>query len=297
LAKVNELAERLVASTRRFYKDYHQPIDRVIFAEMMKVFMSKSSLNLQPMLLQQMQREFGDDWMPASNKLYRESLFADSTKLIYYLKNVDRYAVRKIKEDAFYTLNHQFDSIFSQSVSIPFTTIGNELNLLYRTYVKGLMEMQPNRVFYPDANSTLRVSFGHVDGYSPRDAVDYIHFTTLDGIVEKGKMGVYDYVVPQKLIDLHTSKDFGRWEVNGSVPVAFIATNHTSGGNSGSPVINAQGHLVGINFDRVWEGTMSDIMFDPAVCRNVSLDIRYALFVIDKYAGAGHLIKEMTLIE
>ena len=110
-------------------------------------------------------------------------------------------------------------------------------------------------------------------------------------------MGVYDYEVPAKLLELHKAKDYGRWAVNGTVPVSFIATNHTSGGNSGSPVVNAQGHLVGVNFDRVWEGTMSDIMFDPAMCRNISIDIRYALFIIEKYAGATHLINEMTLIQ
>jgi hypothetical protein len=159
------------------------------------------------------------------------------------------------------------------------------------------MEMHPDKVFYPDANFTLRVSYGKVAGYTPSDAIDYLHLTTLEGIAEKAQMDVYDYEVPQKLLELYKTKDYGKWEENGTVPVAFIATNHTSGGNSGSPVINADGHLVGVNFDRVWEGTMSDIMFDPDMCRNISLDIRYALFIIDKYADAKHLIDEMTLIE
>ena len=190
-----------------------------------------------------------------------------------------------------------FRSLYSKSVNGYVTSINQELNILYRSYVKGLMEMQPDKIFYPDANMTLRVTYGRVNGYFPSDAVEYTHQTTLDGIAEKAQMDVYDYVVPQRLLALHAAKDYGRWAVNGTVPVAFIASNHTSGGNSGSPVVNAQGHLIGVNFDRVWEGTMSDIMFDPEMCRNISLDFRYALFIIDKFAGAGHLLKEMTLIE
>lgn len=297
LAKAGEQSKKLVASTRKFYKDFHQPIDREIFAELMNVFISKLPENLVPESLKAMYNANNGNWKAVSSNIYSGSLFTDSTKLIYYLNNLDLYAVKKIMEDPLYQLNFEFDTIFSRNVFAPFSALDNELNLLYRKYTKGLMEMQPEKVFYPDANSTLRVSFGHVEGYSPRDAVDYIHYTTLDGIIEKSKMGVYDYVVPQRLIDLHAKKDFGRWAVNGTVPVAFLATNHTSGGNSGSPVINENGQLIGVNFDRVWEGTMSDIMFDPDMCRNISLDIRYALFIIDKYAGAGHLINEMTLVE
>jgi V8-like Glu-specific endopeptidase len=149
------------------------------------------------------------------------------------------------------------------------------------------MKMEADKHFFPDANSTLRFTYGKVEGFEPKDGVVYSYYTTIDGIMEKSTQAdVPDYRPPQKLIDLYNKKDFGRYGVNGTVPVAFIATNHTTGGNSGSPVLDANGYLIGINFDRCWESTMSDVMFDPNFCRNIALDVRYALFVIDKYAGA-----------
>jgi hypothetical protein len=159
------------------------------------------------------------------------------------------------------------------------------------------MAFEPQKIFYPDANFTLRVGYGKINGYEPRDAVKYLYQTTLEGIIEKDNPEIYDYRVPEKLKNLYKEKDFGRYEDNGTVPVCFLATNHTTGGNSGSPVINAEGHLIGVNFDRAWEGVMSDLMFNPEQCRNISLDIRYALFIIDKYAGAGYLLDEMSIVE
>jgi hypothetical protein len=159
------------------------------------------------------------------------------------------------------------------------------------------MAFENNKVFYPDANFTLRVGYGKVKSYYPNDAVKYLHHTTLDGIMEKNNPDIYDYRVPQRLMAIYKAKDFGRYEVNGTVPVCFIATNHTTGGNSGSPVVNAEGHLIGVNFDRAWEGVMSDLMFNPEKCRNISVDIRYALFIVDKFARAGYLLNEMTIIE
>ena len=157
------------------------------------------------------------------------------------------------------------------------------------------MEMLPEKKFYPDANSTLRVAYGKVSGFEPRDGVEYNFFTTLKGVVEKEDSAIYDYAVDKKLKSLFYHKDYGNYaDKDGSMHVAFIANNHTTGGNSGSPVLNADGQLIGVNFDRVWEGTMSDIVYDPEICRNISLDIRYCLFIIDKYAGASRLIDEMT---
>lgn len=297
LALIEKQSKGLIASTRRFYKDYYSPIDRDIFQMMMRYLSEHLADSLQPKALKGLIQQYNADWQKITAKYFDESLFADSTKLIYYLSNFDRKAANYMKTDLVYTLNAQFDSLFNEKVVTPFQMVNDELTVLYRTYMKGLMEMQPNRIFYPDANFTLRVAYGNVEGYSPCDAVDYLYYTTLEGVVEKSQMGVYDYEVPAKLLELHKVKDYGRWAVNGTVPVSFIATNHTSGGNSGSPVVNAQGHLVGVNFDRVWEGTMSDIMFDPAMCRNISIDIRYALFIIEKYAGATHLISEMTLVQ
>ncbi len=177
------------------------------------------------------------------------------------------------------------------------------MNELYARYVRGLrayaaLQGRSDELF-PDANLTLRVAYGKVSGYEYADGEYHKPLTTLDGIIAKDNPEIYDYDIPQSLRDLYASKDYGRWgiEVGGrrTVPVCFLATNHTTGGNSGSPILNARGELVGINFDRTWRSTMSDIEFDPAVCRNIAVDIRYVLLVIDRIGGAGWLLDEMTL--
>jgi hypothetical protein len=169
----------------------------------------------------------------------------------------------------------------------------------FRPYVKALMEWDKKRAFFPDANLTLRVAYGKVAGYEYADGEYHLPQTTLEGIIAKDNPEIYDYNVPQALRDAYAKKDYGRWGVtmNGkyTVPVCFIATNHTTGGNSGSPVLNRKGELIGVNFDRTWLSTMSDIEFDETLCRNIICDIRYVLFVIDKVGGAEWLIKEMGL--
>ena len=149
---------------------------------------------------------------------------------------------------------------------------------------------------FRNANLTLRIAYGNVKPYHPRDGVDYAFYTTLEGVMEKYKVNDEEFDVPAKLIQLYKQKDYGRYGANGTMPLAFIATNHTTGGNSGSPVLNDKGHLIGTNFDRVWEGTMSDINFNPEICRNITLDIRYTLFIIEKFAGAKNLIDEMQIV-
>jgi len=163
--------------------------------------------------------------------------------------------------------------------------------------MKAQMEVLPEKRYFPDANSTLRVTYGQVHGYSPKDAVSYSHVSYLDGVIEKYIPDDYEFDVPQKLQDLYKAKDYGQYAgANGKLPVCFLGTNHTTGGNSGSPAIDAHGNLIGLNFDRVWEGTMSDYNYDADICRNIMVDLRYVLFIVDKYAGAKHLIDEMTLV-
>lgn len=175
------------------------------------------------------------------------------------------------------------------------------LNELYTTYIKGLREWDTERAFYPDANLTLRVAYGKVGGYRYADGVYHKPYTTVEGILEKDNPEIYDYNIPQRLRDIIAAKDYGRWgvEIDGrtTVPVCFLADNHTTGGNSGSPVLNGRGELIGVNFDRTWLSTMSDIAFDPAFCRNIALDIRYVLFVIDRIGDASYLFEEMDFAE
>jgi hypothetical protein len=192
---------------------------------------------------------------------------------------------------------------FNQAAFQSFYTVSPSNNLLQKAtelsaeYMRALMEVFPERNFYPDANSTLRVTYGKLEGVSPRDAVSYGTTTYLDGAMAKYKPGDYEFDMPAKLIELNDNKDFGDYAENGKLPVCNIASNHTTGGNSGSPVLNARGELIGLNFDRIWEGTMSDVNFDPSICRNIMVDSRYVLFIIDKFAGQRWLIDEMELVK
>jgi hypothetical protein len=205
-------------------------------------------------------------------------------------------SARKFTKDPVFQLADQLSVFYKAQVTDKITTMNTALIKLNRLYMAAQMEMQPEKKFYPDANSTLRLAYGQVKGYSPRDGDYYTPFSTLDGIMEKYIPGDEDFDVPAKLVELYKSKNYGNYAVNGTMPVAFLATNHTTGGNSGSPVLNAKGQLIGTNFDRVWEGTMSDEQFNPDICRNITLDIRYTLFIIDKFAGDKRLIDEMDII-
>jgi hypothetical protein len=186
---------------------------------------------------------------------------------------------------------------FESTVEPTFNSLQKQIDATMKTYTAGIMEMRQGQALWPDANKTLRVSYGKVEGFEPMDGVTYEYFSTLDGIMQKDNPNIYDYNVPQTLRDLYHKKDYGRYGKNGQLNICFTASNHTTGGNSGSPVIDANGNLIGVNFDRCWEGTMSDLMFDPDRCRNIILDIRYALFITDKLGSAGYLIDEMKIEE
>ncbi|RYG40362.1 MAG: serine protease, partial [Chitinophagaceae bacterium] len=185
---------------------------------------------------------------------------------------------------------------YQENVQKKMADVQSRINMLQRDYMKAQMEVMKEKTFYPDANRTMRVTFGQVKGYVPRDGARYEFSTDLDGVMEKYVPGDYEFDLPAKLIELHSKKDYGPYGKNGRMPVNFIATNHTTGGNSGSPALDAYGNLIGLNFDRVWEGTMSDINYDPSICRNIMVDIRYVLFIVDKFAGAKHLVDEMNLV-
>ena len=276
-----------------FYKDYHMPIDKECFADVMGEFGKMIPSEYQPEYYKEQIAKYGSSQIWADS-LFAQSVFADPKKMENLGDDFHDVLLNDPASQFYLHMEHWALPHLNKARALL-----RELQLDYRTYMRGQMDFAPDRtVYYPDANLTLRVSYGHIKGYSPSDGVYYHPSSTLTGIIEKDNPEIFDYNIPQRLRDIYAAKDFGRWaDENGELPVCFIATNHTTGGNSGSPVINADGNLIGINFDRVWEGTMSDIDFDMDFCRNISLDIRYVLFTIEKIGGAAYLFDEMTFVD
>ena len=293
-------ATRLEESLTSFYKDYYLPIDKESFVAVMNEFEKNMPEDSKPAYYKTQMEKYQtvEAW---AEDIFTNSIFADRERAMN-LTESDREAV--LSDPAFH-FHNEFLRWYTVDVTPHTQRLNQDLQLAYRDYMRGQMDYAEaidgkagREAFYPDANLTLRVAYGHIKGYNPSDGVYYEPSSTLTGIIEKDNPEIFDYDIPQNLRDIYAKKDFGRWaDENGEVPVCFIATNHTTGGNSGSPIIDKDGNLIGINFDRVWEGTMSDIVFDPEICRNISLDVRYLLFVIDKVADADHLIEEMTLVE
>ena len=229
--------------------------------------------------------------------IYDKNALKDLDEALKLLEGKPKDVLKKLNNDTAYTYAKPFIEEFYSTINPEFETKNTPITALEKEYMKALMEALPDARYFPDANSTMRVTYGKVKGYSPKDAVYYMPVSYLDGVIEKYVPGDYEFDVPQKLLDLYAAKDFGQYaDANGKVPVCFLGTNHTTGGNSGSPAIDANGNLIGLNFDRVWEGTMSDMNYDPEICRNIMVDARYVLFIIDKFAGAKHLIDEMKLV-
>jgi len=269
---------------RSFFKDYYQPIDEEIFVAMMTSFDRHVPEATQPAWFREKLAEYGsvEAWR---DDLYARSVFTDREK-VAALSGPD-----EIADDPAILMYNAFLDWYRNDIYPVVQETGAELRVANRTYMQGQMDFEKDRDFYPDANLTLRIAYGQVKGYSPFDGAYYRPVSTLRGIIEKDNPEIFDYDIPQTLRDIYAE---GGHE---DQPVCFLATNHTTGGNSGSPVINADGHLVGINFDRVWEGTMSDIVYDPEICRNISLDIRYLLFVIDRIGHASYLFDEMVFAD
>ena len=292
-AKSAELAES-------FYKDWYLPIDKESFVAVMNEYEKNVPADFKPAFYKEQMEKYGTAAAWADD-IFGTSLFVDEAR-VKALTDEDKAAV--FADPAFVFFN-EFLKWYSSDIQPQTTRINRELDLAYRDYMRGQMDFAEatdgpagREAFYPDANLTLRVAYGHIKGYSPADGVYYVPSSTIKGIMEKDNPNIFDYNIPQRLRDIYAMKDYGRWaDASGEVPVCFIATNHTTGGNSGSPVINENGDLIGLNFDRVWEGTMSDIVFDPEICRNIALDVRYVLFTIEKIGGASYLFDEMVFVE
>ena len=296
LEAYDENIENLKKETSEFFRDYYAGIDEKIFARMLEFYYYNVDDEFHPEILDIIFKKTKGDFTDYSEYVYSKSLFVDKTKVDKLLQNFSIASTAKIEDDPAFQIYASFVDVYKNKVKPHLDSINTELNNLYRKYIHGLTEMDTCRQFYPDANHTLRLSYGNIKGYKPGDAVTCRYYTSLAGVIEKSLCENQDYAVPDKLKELYKLKDYGIYGTDSIMPVCFVATNHTSGGSSGSPVLNAGGQLIGINFDRNWEGTISDYIYDGSVCRNISLDVRYMLFIIDKYAGAGKLLDEMTIV-
>ena len=284
--------KNLLNNFETVFKNYDINVDKAVFEQAINYY----AKTMPKALLSPNLHQF--DAHALADKLYKESFLASKAEMDKVLNLPDDAFEKRLKNDVGVQFVDQIIAHFYETVMPTYQNLGSEIAALQRTYMKAILEFsKPQDRIFPDANSTLRVTYGKVTGYSPSDAVTYDYITYLDGVMEKYVPNDYEFDVPAKLRELYEKKDYGIYSVNGKMPVCFIATNHTTGGNSGSPAIDAQGNLIGLNFDRVWEGTMSDIHYDPKICRNIMVDIRYVLFIIDKYAGAGYLLNEMKLVK
>ena len=284
---------RLQGYAEDFFRDFDRNVSEKLFVAVMDLYGKNVEPEWQAEVYRELKASCRGDFGQVSGKLFEKSIFTDEGRVKELIAKFDP---KKVEKDPFYRMAVSAASLIESRIRGEMVAADTRLAELNKLYMAARMEKDRDRVFYPDANSTLRLAYGKVMGYDSRDAVYHKHQTTLTGVMEKDNPEIYDYDVPDRLRELYEKKDFGRYGFDGDVPVCFIANNHTTGGNSGSPVLNAQGQLIGVNFDRAWEGVASDIMFNPKQSRNISLDIRYALFIIDKFAGAGYLIDEMTLV-
>lgn len=281
----------LITGLGDFYKDFNATVDEKVFEQLIAIYAKRYPKQFLPTSLENL------DAKSLSSSIYSNSKLVSYDKIKDLLSGDTQTVLDKINSDNGYQLIKSMADAYSKNVAGKYDELNLKNIALQRTYMKAILELSPKSArIFPDANSTLRVTYGKVKGYKPNDAVYYEPITYLDGVMEKYVPGDYEFDVPKKLIDLYNAKDYGKYGTKGKMPVAFIATNHTTGGNSGSPALDADGNLIGLNFDRVWEGTMSDIYYDPAICRNIMVDARYILFIIDKYAGAKNLIDELKII-
>jgi Peptidase S46 len=293
---ITDNKSKLLASLQPLFDEYSVLVDKKLMEVLMELYVKdQPEANVSPLFRQLLQQN-GNDYAKTAGALYAQTKLASYENVsALFAAKTGKELVDALKSDIAYQLTADIQKTYTTGIAGKLNEKQADINRLQRSYMQAQMDVFTGKIFYPDANSTLRVTYGKAKSYKPRDGVQYDFYTYLDGIMEKYKPGDYEFDVPKKLIELYNKKDFGPYGSNGKQPVCFIAANHTTGGNSGSPALNANGELVGLNFDRVWEGTMSDINYDPDICRNIMVDIRYVLFIVDKYAGAKNLIAEMKI--
>ena len=272
------------------FKDYSAKVDQPVFEKLVSLYAEKAPKDYLPENMKNV------NFSTLTNDIYANSKLTSLEGAKHLLSGSAEEVIKKLNEDKAYIFGKELHTLFYTKLEPKYQELNLQLAAVQKKYMKALMEVFPNKRFFPDANSTLRVNYGMVQGYEPRDGVYYTTKTHLKGVMEKYVPGDYEFDVPQKLQDLYKAKDYGQYGENGKMPVNFLSTNHMTGGNSGSPVVDGEGNLIGLAFDTTWEGTMSDLYFDADIVRSIMVDLRYVLFIIDKYAGAQNLINEMTLV-
>ncbi len=287
----NEI-DRLQASVERIYRNYDKGVDQELWAAMMEVYNRKVPNHLKPDIFNEVQRRFRGDFNRFASEVYRKSVFASAANLENFLA---KPSLRRLQNDWVFRMAVALFENYTgiQEQMMEYDDMLAEAN---RLFIRGLRSMDPDRLFYPDANSTMRFTYGSVGGYHPADAVYYDYVTTTQGVIEKKDPNHHEFVVPEKLVQLIKNRDFGEYGNGETMIVNFIANNDITGGNSGSPVLDGEGNLIGLAFDGNWEAMSGDILFEHETQRCINVDARYILFIIDKFAGAHHLIDEMTII-
>jgi hypothetical protein len=277
---------------KEHFKNYHPEVDKAIMIKLFDLIMQNLSDQYHPDIFSQIARKFRNSTARYAEHLYEKSFLATAEKFEEFLDHPD---LKKLRKDPAYQASSSFLATYFM-VRISQLTYDDLFRDIRMKYIKGLQEMYPNSIFYPDANSTMRLTYGHVEPYDPADAVNYDYLTTGKGILEKEDPASEEFMAPDKLVRLINDNDFGEYAENGVLPVCFLTTLDITGGNSGSPVFNAFGELIGVAFDGNSEAMSSDIKYDMNLQRTICVDIRYVLFIIDKFAGAGYLLDEMNLV-
>lgn len=293
--QIEEVTSRLKNNLGSFYKDYNAPTDQKVMKAMLKLYRNDIPAKFQPDFYANLvDKKFKGNIDRFVDNIFAKSIFVNEAKFTAFL---DKPVLKTIENDPVYVMSNSISRI-SGDVSKGLSQFDGNLTTGRRLWIAAMREMRPDQTLYPDANFTMRLTYGTIQDYDPKDAVTYKYYTTLQGVVDKYKPGDYEFDVPQRLIDLNNRKEFGRYaSKKGYMPVCFLTTNDITGGNSGSPVLNGNGELIGLAFDGNWEAMSGDIAYEPELQRTIVVDVRYVLWIMDVYAGAKHLVDEMTIVQ